>query len=390
MRYFLFIIVFVAFSSGQVVAAPTAEAFGTLPTVYDAAISPDGKQIAIIVNIRGQYGVRVVTLGKKDEKLRAILLGEGVKPRWIKWANDKRVLVSLWESKKYRTTPYTVSFIFTLDASSMKGKILIESDEIFRQDNADVVDFLEDDPDHILMAFSDDNQFLSDVNRVNVKTGRYVRIERAKKHVQRWYTDARGEPRVGQGLVDRTRGNEEEWNLTIRDADEDRWHKADEFPGLEANVRIFGFTEDPNELVIGDRAGRDTLGIYVYDLVDKEISRKLFHHDTYDAGGLVVSGNGAIIGARFVADTTEIRVVRAIRHGTQPSAQSDSATIRWISSIIQVMGGTFFSKSPTRMIRVPWQLSTRAQMKSLCWPLHSSRVAFRGNGPGVQRYVSGA
>ncbi|NNC77511.1 MAG: S9 family peptidase [Woeseiaceae bacterium] len=304
MRFLLFTIL-VVLAPCRIVAAPTADAFGTLPTVYDAAISPDGSQIAIIMNIQGEFGVRIVTLGKKGEKIRAALLGAGVKPSWIKWANDERVLVGLWESRKYRSTPYTVSFIYTLDASSMSGKILVENKDMLRQDNADVVDFLEDDPDHILMAFSDVNQFQVDINRVKVSTGRYTKIERTKKHVQQWYTDSRGEPRVGQGLIDRPGATEREWNLIIRDADEDRWRKAEDYPGLEAGMRIFGFTDNPNELVIGDRAGRDTLGLYVYNLVDKAISRELFHHDTYDARGLVVSGNGSIIGASFVADTTE-------------------------------------------------------------------------------------
>jgi dipeptidyl aminopeptidase/acylaminoacyl peptidase len=180
---------------------------------------------------------------------------------------------------------------------------------MIRQDNADVVDFLDDDPDHILMAFSDDHQFLADIQRVNVKSGRYIIVERTKRDVQHWYTDRRGEPRVGQGIVDRRGATEREWNLVIRDADEDRWRKADHYPGLEADMQIYGFSDNPNELVIGDHAGRETLGLYVYDLVEKKISRKLFHHDTYDARGLVVNKkSGAIMGATFVADETEVEL----------------------------------------------------------------------------------
>ena len=309
MHKYILIIFLVLFPPCMFASAPTAEAFGTLPNAYDAAISPDGKQIAIIVNSNGVYGVRVVTLGKKGEKLRAVLLGKGVKPDWIKWANNGQVLVGLWQSKKYYKTPITMSFIYTLNASSMKGRILIENREILRQDNSDVIDFLEDDPDHILMAFSDVSQHQADIYKVNVKNGRYSRIKRTKSNVQNWYTDSRGEPRVGQGLVDRVGGTEAQWNLTIRDADEDVWRKADHFPGLDASVRIFGFTDDHNELVIGDRAGKNTLGVYVYDLVQKKISRKVFHHDTYDAGGLVVSRSGAIIGASFIADTTEVELL---------------------------------------------------------------------------------
>ncbi|NNC98520.1 MAG: S9 family peptidase [Gammaproteobacteria bacterium] len=308
MRKILLVLLFVFISPNWVTAAPTADAFGTLPNAYDAAISPDGKQVAIIVNNNGKYGVRIVTLGKKNEKLRAILLGKGVKPQWIKWANNEQVLIAFWQSKKYRAIPYTMSFIYTLNATSMKGKILIESKEVFRQDNSSVIDFLEDDPDHILMEFSDTNQNHVDIKRVNVKSGLYITIKRTKQGVQKWFTDARGEPRVGQGLVDRTGAVEEQWSLTIRDADEDQWRRAENFAGLEADVTIFGFTDDPNELVIGDHAGQDTLGLYVYDLIKKEVTRKLFHHDTYDAGGLVVSGNGAIIGASFVADSNEIEL----------------------------------------------------------------------------------
>ncbi|MEL7187894.1 MAG: alpha/beta fold hydrolase, partial [Pseudomonadota bacterium] len=83
------------------------------------------------------------------------------------------------------------------------------------------------------------------------------------------------------------------------------WRNADEYPGLAADAPIFGFTDNPNELVIGDRAGRDTLGLYVYDLLQKKISRELFHHDAYDARGLVINRDGKPIGAKFVADTTE-------------------------------------------------------------------------------------
>jgi len=38
-------------------AAPPAKAFGELPVAYDAAISPNGEELAIIINIRGTYGV---------------------------------------------------------------------------------------------------------------------------------------------------------------------------------------------------------------------------------------------------------------------------------------------------------------------------------------------
>jgi len=304
----LAVLVFLLVACADIHAAPQAEAFGELPVVYDAAISPDGKQLAVIVNFDGTYGVRVMTIGEPNEELRAVLLEVDVKPLWIQWANDSRILVGLWQSKKYRTTPITISFIYTLDASNMEGKVLVGSRDIFRQDNSDVIDFLDDDPDHILMGFSDTDQSITDIQRVNVSTGRYRIVKRGRQDIQNWYTDQRGEPRIGQGLADR-KTEENAWNLIIRDADADTWRRSDKYPGLEPDTRIFGFTPDPNELIIGDWAGRPTLGIYVYDLSQKKITRQLFHNDSYDARGLVFSGEGEIIGARYVADTTETELL---------------------------------------------------------------------------------
>ena len=289
-------------------AAPPAEAFGTLPSVHDAAISPDGEQIAAIVNFDGTYGVRVLTYGAKDEELRAVLLGEGVKPMWIRWANNERVLVGLWQSTTYDYTAITASFIYTLDASKMEGEILVQTRKILRQDNSDVIDFLDHDPDHILMAFSDENQFDADIQRVNINTGRYRKLMRGRLGIQHWYTDRRGEPRVGQGLLDR-KTEEGAWNLIIRDADDDKWRDSDEYPGLAPDTRIFGFTSAPNELIIGDWADKRTLGVYIYDLDKKQVTRKLFHHDAYDAQGLVFDSEGDVIGARYVADTTETELI---------------------------------------------------------------------------------
>lgn len=296
------------FIAASAVAKSTAEAFGTLPTIHDAAISPDAAQLAVIVNFEGSYGVRVISLNETDEKRRTVMLGERAKPMWVRWANDHRVLLAVWQSELVRGVPITSSYIYTLDARTMKGRFLVRPKGMLRQDNSRVIDFLDSDPDHILMAFSDENQFYSDIQKVNVVTGRYKRVMRGQSSIQTWITDSNGEPRVGQGLRDRS-STKETWVLRIRDADGDEWRTSGDYPGLRPDSKIFGFTGDPDELVIGDYAGKDTLGIYVYDLSEKRVSRKLFHHDDYDASGLIVnSETHDVVGARFVADSPEVEL----------------------------------------------------------------------------------
>ncbi len=288
-------------------SAPAPEEFGTLPAVYDAAISPDSSQIAVFVNYKGIYGVRIISLKTEDKKPRIIMLREGIKPQWVKWANNEQVLISLWENDKIGSTPVTVGFIYTLNTNTMKGKYLITPKGITRQYNNQVIDFLNDDPEHILMSFSDTDVFAPDIQKVNVVSGRYGRERRGNSQIQNWYTDLRGEPRIGQGLRDNT--DEEKWRLMVRDVDDNKWRSSDEYPGLDADSSIYGFTGNPNELIIGLTKGRDTRGFYIYDLEAKAQTRKLFHHDDYDVSGLILSADGKdIMGASFVGDSKEIQL----------------------------------------------------------------------------------
>lgn len=284
--------------------------FGTLPAIHDAAISPDGKQLAMFITVKGLYAVRVMnTQGDKGEKPRFVVLGEGVKPGWIKWVNNDQVHAMMWQNQTFQGTPITTNFIYTVEAKTMNGKILVKPpNSIIRQYNGKVIDFLEDDPDYILMAFSDNNQSMPDIQKVHVKTGKSSRVKRGRGNIQYWYTDRRGEPRIGQGLNEKSK-KEEDWNMIIRDVDGDKWRQVDEYPGLEAKTDVIGFTSDPNEIIIRSRNGKDTVGLYTYNLADKKMGGALFHDENYDASSVVLSADGnEVIGAKLVTDTTEIKM----------------------------------------------------------------------------------
>ena len=283
-------------------AAPTAADFGALPSIYDMAISPNGENLAMFINYKGDQYIRVVRVDGKGGANKIAGLGKGTKPKWIKWANDNRVLAGLWQSEKTGTTAYEVSGIYTLDATTMKGKYLVKPRGQFRQFNDDVIDFLEHDPNHILMSYSDKDANAPDIQRVNVATGKDQRLKRGNIGTQQWFTDNRGEPRIGQGRYDNTAAR---WTMTIRDADENKWRNVNEFPGLEANDNVRGFTDNPNELILGRYNGKDTVGLYVYDLIQKRITRSLFHNDQYDAGAIITNQDGKVIGATYVSDAKE-------------------------------------------------------------------------------------
>lgn len=293
-----------------------AESFGTLPAIYDAALSPDATRIAAVMNRDGRYYLRINDMTNPQSPPKVSTLGETIKPAYVRWANNNQVILSFWRSEESAGVPFRTGYLYTLNTQSMDGKILVDPRDagrsatgsrlgksgIFRQFNNVVVDWLEDDPDHILMAYSErDNNLKPDLRRVNVVTGSDSVVRIGMDDVQVWQTDHSGEPRIVQGRKD---DDDATPVLRIRDVEGDNWKDSDAYPGLKADADIFGFTSDPNELIIGDNQGQDTLGLYVYDLSSKSITRKIYHNDTYDATGVITSKGGEdIIGVKYTGDT---------------------------------------------------------------------------------------
>lgn len=287
-------------------AAPPPEAFGQLPLAYDAAISPDGKNIAIFYNNKGIYGVFIRPLMGSKEDSKFVTLGEGVSPKYLKWVSDTRWVASIKKQEEHRGTPFTTSFLYTSDIETGGGKFVIRP-KVFRQFNDVVIDWLEDDPEHILMSFSEESfDAYPDIKKVHVATGNHKTVKRGINGIEYWTTDDNGVPRIGTG---RYEGSGKR-RMTIYNTETDKWESDEKYPGLEADSRIYGMLKDGTEIVLADYQGKDTLGLYIYDLKQKKITRKLFHNDKYDASGVVLSKDGeSVIGAKYVADKDKIELI---------------------------------------------------------------------------------
>lgn len=288
-------------------AAPPAKAFGELPVSLDADLSPDGQRIAVITNRDGAYYVISALTDDPTAKPTYLSLGKDIKPLYVRWVNNDRFIVSISKLESYKDLPFTVGYLYTQDVSTDdKGKLLVKPKGIFRQYNNVVVDWLEDDPDHILMAYSNKafNPY-PDIHKVEVSGKRTKRIQRSRTGIENWITDDNGVPRIGIGQTD---GGSE--RMAIFDPQTESWGTEKNYPGLETDTPIFSILNDGTELIIGDYNGRDTLGLYIYDLEEKRVTRELFHHNEYDASGVVVSSDGeTVMGAKYVADEVETELL---------------------------------------------------------------------------------
>lgn len=276
-------------------ASPPPEAFGQLKHFHDASISPDGKLIALIENSESKYSVRITDLEGKTEHENIVELHHSVKPMWVKWANNERVLVGVRLNVLMRDVPATFTYIYTQSVHEEKGAILVNSLGSKRQFNANVINFLMDDPNYILMSVDSKVTRTPEVRKVNVASGKYLKVQSANEDIGRWIADRQGHVRIGLGK-----------EMRVRDIGSKLWRKESDYPGLNEADSIFGFSENPNEVLIGQYNGKNTLGLYGYNLKDKKVSRKLFHHETYDIEGPVFSGDGKrLIGVQFQSETRE-------------------------------------------------------------------------------------
>ena len=228
----------------SVLAAPSAKSFGQLPGIYDAAIAPDGKHLAVVINIKGSYGVLTRTTKKSAKKPMFHSLGDTVKPRFVKWVNNKRYVVSIARSEDYRGTPLTTTHLIAIDIETKTSNILVRPKDVFRQFNDRVVDWLEDDPEHILMAYSDESfQAYPDLRKVNVETGRDRVVKGRIKGIQGWMTDNKGIARVGQGSMEN--GTKK---IRILNPETKKWVDSKPYPGLRADTIIHSILKEGREI----------------------------------------------------------------------------------------------------------------------------------------------
>src|SRR4051812_3014767 len=78
-------------------APPPASAFGRIPAVVDAAISPNGQRVAILGGLSDQRVVSIATIDQPG--LPVLPLGE-VEGVSVRWAGDEHVLarIAYWET----------------------------------------------------------------------------------------------------------------------------------------------------------------------------------------------------------------------------------------------------------------------------------------------------
>ncbi|MGA0603634.1 alpha/beta hydrolase family protein [Caulobacter sp. KR2-114] len=171
---------------------PSIEELLRRPVTYGATLSPDGRQIAVL-HEKLEDGKRLafITLtdaANPDAKIAPIIVGRYA-VETIRWANNDRLLIGVridaaqadtsGGSYIHRRFDYTVRRLVSVDRAGNAVLLLNDAPE-YADTNTDlstVVDYLPDDPSHIIMMLWDPRVQLPTLHTVDVETGESKLLE---------------------------------------------------------------------------------------------------------------------------------------------------------------------------------------------------------------------
>ncbi|HSC67104.1 MAG TPA: S9 family peptidase [Cellvibrio sp.] len=284
--------------SQSLFAADAAPAHKPLPLdvfykdalVEDIELSPDGTHLVALKNIAGATVVMVLEIATGKAFYPVNTDNKQFKFNWVSWANNERLLMSLrFDSRMTNGVKYMQTRLLAIDAKQDDKPItLVKPDDDAGwvsqfQDN--VISYLPDDPEHILISVDREMPLHQTVYKANVYTGKLTRVKKHSHTVRSWYADRAGNVRIGEHYDDDKR----KVTYKVLDPATNQWVIAWEYVVLdEPDIDIAGFGHNPNELFIfADHEGRRAL--FRADLSKPGYPKELVLSDpNYDVSGRLI------------------------------------------------------------------------------------------------------
>jgi hypothetical protein len=209
-----------------------AAAFFRAPVLSDLCLSPDGSHVAAIATRDGVQVLVVRATGGGQIRFLAKLDERGQSIRTVGWASDEHLLVSV-EMPSHTAVGVrarqTRLLVVPRDGSppSYLGRHWPLQEYSQFQDQ--IIDWLRDDPDHVLINWWQPDQNGASVRRVDVKTGRLTTVTSSIPFVRSWAADHRGQVRAGWG----SRPSGTRYFLYARVSPDDDFEKVIDFDPFE-------------------------------------------------------------------------------------------------------------------------------------------------------------
>ncbi len=252
-------------------------------------ISPDGSKLSAKGIWNGKMNLFVIDLETREPKRVTTQKKHSVQNYF--WANNERLVFDLNYKEK------GTQGLFAVDADGKNFAVLVKpflASGNFRYRYNLALDRFEHNDDEILVT-SNDHSLLEfpNVYRMNVYTGKKTLIVDNPGNIRFWYTDWNGDVRLG-----RAESDEGLVRYYYRDSSDDLWDEIASFEfgdpqwkpaSSSGNNSVFNY--DGTQLYVSSDIGRNTAGIFAYDLSTSKLGEPIFVDDTYDVGSVIQSNH---------------------------------------------------------------------------------------------------
>lgn len=279
------------------------ERFSILPAIRSAVVSPDGKHLALLkaTGRDGGYVIEIRDTSKLDAE--PVTLGaDKMRVSSVMWLNNERIGVRFRQLLEDKANKYWVSKFAITDADG-KGKWVIPFRDM-RNSNFSIVSMLPEDDENILVEIDVNDNYIPDVVKLNVETGRDTLVLRGSTKVSNGFVaDKDGDIRMGTGF-DRA---EQAVKVYARLKGDDEWINIHTISGENRETySIQGVSnEDPNKLYVIANMGEDTTGVYLYDIKTKQHSERLFGLKSVDVDGVIQDEDDSLLGFVYTSKHPE-------------------------------------------------------------------------------------
>jgi dipeptidyl aminopeptidase/acylaminoacyl peptidase len=315
-------------------ADPLAEAFGTQAALWGVSLSPDGTKVSFLQMHASDTPIAVV-VDLVTGKPTLVLASDKGKFDIYKcgWANNERLLCGLYGFAKDRGRFYPVTRVVAVNADATDMRVLLQEKlkyNRFAQFQDDVVDWLVDDPEHVLIELPTDAG--TGVVRLDIYKGSTKPMARARDDVREWMSDGRGALRLRMSLSERRL----RWWYTL--AGEGKWRRLHDraVTDLENIYEPVGFLDDPNSLLVF-KPSDGRVALWSEELANDRKATLVFQHTEVDVANTFEIGKfGRIVAAVYYTDRPhlhffdpDLEVLTAKLSGTFPDEMVQVVDESW-------------------------------------------------------------
>ncbi len=277
-----------------------AVAFGHLPEMWGARLSPDGSHVSYL-SMAEKIDVPIASVISLDGTTVPILASKqgAFDIYWCDWASNERLLCGFYGVDTNGRQKWVATRLVSVDRDGKNFKVLLQDrlarTTYFSQFQDRVVDWLPDEPEHVLVQMPDEKG--SGVGKLNIYTGSVKVEKRSRQGIRRWLSDGRGNIRARLYMsTDKIR-----WDYRM--PSESKWHLLyeREMTELKDYLSPIGFGSGPKDLLaFKPHNGRRAL--FERNLETQQ-DRLIYSHDLVDLGSHYAIGKyNRLVAVQYATD----------------------------------------------------------------------------------------